>query len=150
MAIEAARHGADITMAIIPEAQDMADCLKREIVEKYPRISVKIVMMNEISGKFDLLVNATPVGMYPKSDACPVSEEVIGNCGAVFDAFYNPTKTKLVTIAESKGITAIGGMSMLVLQAVVAHEIWDGDSYTKEQIDKIINESVEIVNRDFK
>ena len=150
MAIEAARHGADITMAIIPEAQDMADCLKREIGEKYPRISVKIVMMNEISGKFDLLVNATPVGMYPKSDACPVSEEVIGNCGAVFDAIYNPTKTKLVTIAESKGITAIGGMSMLVLQAVVAHEIWDGDSYTKEQIDKIINESVEIVNRDFK
>ena len=150
MAIEAARHGADITMAIIPEAQDMADCLKREIGEKYPRISVKIVMMNEISGKFDLLVNATPVGMYPKSDACPVSEEVIGNCGAVFDAIYNPTKTKLVTIAESKGITAIGGMSMLVLQAVVAHESWDGDSYTKEQIDKIINESVEIVNRDFK
>ena len=37
-----------------------------------------------------------------------------------------------------------------VKQAVVAHEIWDGDSYTKEQIDKIINESVEIVNRDFK
>ena len=142
--------GGKVTMAIIPEAQDMADCLKREIVEKYPRISVKIVMMNEISGKFDLLVNATPVGMYPKSDACPVSEEVIGNCGAVFDAIYNPTKTKLVTIAESKGITAIGGMSMLVLQAVVAHEIWDGDSYTKEQIDKIINESVEIVNRDFK
>ena len=150
MAIEAARHGADITMAIIPEAQDMADCLKMEIGEKYPRISVKIVMMNEISGKFDLLVNATPVGMYPKSDACPVSEEVIGNCGAVFDAIYNPTKTKLVTVAESKGITAIGGMSMLVLQAVVAHEIWNGDSYTKEQIDKIINESVEIVNRDFK
>ena len=150
MAIEAARHGADITMAIIPEAQDMADCLKMEIGEKYPRISVKIVMMNEILGKFDLLVNATPVGMYPKSDACPVSEEVIGNCGAVFDAIYNPTKTKLVTIAESKGITAIGGMSMLVLQAVVAHEIWNGDSYTKEQIDKIINESVEIVNRDFK
>ena len=88
--------------------------------------------------------------MYPKSDACPVSEEVIGNCGAVFDAIYNPTKTKLVTVAESKGITASGGMSMLVLQAVVAHEIWNGDSYTKEQIDKIINESVEIVNRDFK
>lgn len=149
MAIEAARHGADITIAIIPEALDMADCLKKEIGEKYPQISVKIVLMNQISGKFDLLVNATPVGMYPKSDACPVSEEVIGNCGAVFDAIYNPTKTKLVTIAENKGIKAVGGMSMLVLQAVAAHEIWDGDSYTKEQIDKIINEAVEIVNKDF-
>lgn len=149
MAIEAARHGADITIAIIPEALDMADCLKKEIVEKYPEISVKIVLMNQISGKFDLLVNATPVGMYPNTDACPVSEKVIGNCGAVFDAIYNPTKTKLVTIAENKGIKAVGGMSMLVLQAVAAHEIWDGDSYTKEQIDKIINEAVEIVNKDF-
>lgn len=149
MAIEAARHGADITLAIIPEAQNMADCLKKEIEEKYPQIPVKIVMMNQISGKFDLLVNATPVGMYPKSDACPVSEEVIENCGAVFDAIYNPTETKLVTIAKNKGITAVGGMSMLVLQAVAAHEIWDGDGYTKEQIDKIINEAAEIVNRDF-
>lgn len=149
MAIEAARHGADITLAIIPEAQNMADCLKKEIGERYPQIPVKIVMMNEISGKFDLLVNATPVGMYPKSDVCPVSEEVIENCGAVFDAIYNPTETRLVTIAKNKGIKAVGGMSMLVLQAVVAHEIWDGDSYTKEQIDKIIHEAVEIVNKDF-
>ena len=39
---------------------------------------------------------------------------------------------------------------MLVLQAVVAHEIWDGDSYTQEQINKIIKDSVEIVDRDFK
>lgn len=150
MAIEAARHGAEITMAIIPEAQEMADILCKEIAGNYPETTVKTVMMNEISGKFDLLINATPVGMYPKSDACPVSEEVIGNCGAVFDAIYNPTKTKLVSVAESKGIQAVGGMSMLVLQAVVAHEIWDGDSYTKEQIDKIISEAVEIVNRDFK
>ena len=164
MAIEAARHGADITMAIIPEAQDMADCLKREIVEKYPRISVKIVMMNEISGKFDLLVNATPVGMYPKSDACPVSEEVIGNCGAVFDAIYNPTKTKLVTIQRSKGyasrptlsVKRIGELIHFIKErkpdvlCMVDNCYGEFDSYTKEQIDKIINESVEIVNRDFK
>lgn len=100
MAIEAARHGADITMAIIPEAQDMADCLKREIGEKYPRISVKIVMMNEISGKFDLLVNATPVGMYPKSDACPVSEEVIGNAAQYLMLFTIQPKQSLLLLRK--------------------------------------------------
>lgn len=149
MAIEAARHGADITMAIIPEAQDMADTLVNEVKEK-TGVQIKTVMMDGISGEFDLLINATPVGMYPKVDACPVSEEVIGSCKAVFDAIYNPTKTKLITIAEEKGILAVGGMSMLVLQAVTAHEIWDGDSYSDEQISKIIAEAVEIVDRDFK
>lgn len=149
MAIEAARHGADITMAIIPEAREMADVLAEEVKEK-TGVSVKTVMMNEIAGCFDLLINATPVGMYPKTDACPVSDEVIGNCKAVFDAIYNPTKTKLISIAEEKGIPTVGGMSMLVLQAVTAHEIWDGDSYSDEQINKIITEAVEIVDRDFK
>lgn len=150
MAIEAARHGADLTIAIIPEAQEMADTLYKEIGEKYPDAAVKIVNINNIEGKFDLLINATPVGMYPKTDNCPVSESVIANCGYVFDAIYNPTKTKLIQTAEKLGITAVGGMSMLVLQAVVAHEIWDGDSYTQEQINKIIKDSVEIVDRDFK
>lgn len=150
MAIEAARHGAQITMAIIPQAQEMADTLVKEVQEKYSGTKIETVMIDSVSGEYDLLINATPVGMYPNVDACPVSEEVIGNCKAVFDAIYNPTKTKLVKIAESKGILAVGGMSMLVLQAVVAHEIWDGDSYTDEQIDKIIAEAVEIVDRDFK
>lgn len=148
MAVEAARHGADITMAIIPEAKEMAAALAKEVKEK-TGADIKTVMTDSVSGEYDLLINATPVGMYPKTDACPVSEEVIGNCKAVFDAIYNPTKTKLIKIAESKGIPAVGGMSMLVLQAVTAHEIWDGDSYTDEQISRIINESIEIVERDF-
>ncbi|MCM1225806.1 MAG: shikimate dehydrogenase [Clostridium sp.] len=148
MAVEAARHGAKITMAIISEAKEMAAALAKEVKEK-TGADIKTVMTDSVSGEYDLLINATPVGMYPKTDACPVSEEVIGNCKAVFDAIYNPTKTKLIKIAESKGIPAVGGMSMLVLQAVTAHEIWDGDSYTDEQISRIINESIEIVERDF-
>ncbi len=150
MAIEAARHGAELTIAIIPEAQQMADTLVKEILEAYSSTKIEVVDIKTVSGEYDLLINATPVGMYPNVDACPVSEEVIGNCGAVFDAIYNPTKTKLIKTAESKGILAVGGMSMLVLQAVVAHEIWDGDSYTNEQIEKIISEATEIVDRDFK
>lgn len=149
IAIEAARHGADLTMAIIPEAKDMAAGVVREVKDKTGK-DVRVIMMDEISGSYDLLINGTPVGMYPKTDACPVSEEIIGNCKAVFDVIYNPTKTKLVEIAERKGIPAVGGMSMLVLQAVKAHEIWDSDSYSDEQINKIIDESVGIVERDFK
>ncbi len=150
IAIEAAIHGADITLAIIPEAKEQAKALTDEISEKYPKACVRIVSSDAVTGEYDLLINASPVGMYPKTDACPVSEEVIAGCKNVFDVIYNPSETKLMKIAEKHGIPAVGGMSMLVLQAVAAHEIWDGDSYSDEQIKEIIKESAEIVDRDFK
>lgn len=150
MAIEIARHGGNLTIAIIPEASDMAEKLKNEILESFPETEISIININDAEGEFDLLANATPVGMYPKLNACPVSEKVIENCKFVFDVIYNPARTKLISIAEKLNIPAVGGMSMLVYQAVAAHEIWDGDSYTKEQIDSIIKEATEIVNKDFK
>lgn len=149
MAIEAARHGAAVTMAVIPEAMETAVRLVGEAKEKISGAEISITSMDSISGEFDLLINATPVGMYPKTDACPVSREITGRCGAVFDAVYNPVKTKLIQYAEEAGIAAVGGMSMLVLQAVSAHEIWDGDSYADEQINTIISDAAKIVERDF-
>ena len=150
MAIEAVLHGATLTIAIIEDARKMAEDLLAEISEISPNSKVKIVLINEINGNYDLLINATPVGMYPKSDACPVSEEVIAKCETVFDAIYNPVKTKLITTAEKLGKKAIGGMTMLVLQAVKAHEIWYNGSFTTEQIDKLIAESEQKVEADFK
>jgi shikimate dehydrogenase len=88
--------------------------------------------------------------MYPKSDACPVSDEIIKQCGGVFDVIYNPIKTQLVKKAEAMGIKAVGGIAMLVLQAVKAHEIWNGDFYTDEQINEIIEKSSEKVEADFR
>jgi len=150
IAIETALKGADLTIAIIPEARQMADTLIAEIMEKVPSAKVRCIMMNEISGKYDLLINATPVGMYPKSDACPVSDEVIADCGGVFDVVYNPIKTQLIKKAEAMGKKAVGGIAMLVLQAVKAHEIWDGDFYTDEQINEIIEKSAQKVEADFR
>lgn len=72
----------------------------------------------------DLLVNCTPVGMYPDADACPVSEEVVSRCAAVFDAVYNPRRTRLLSIAEERAIPAIEGLGMLFYQAVEAQRIW--------------------------
>lgn len=67
-----------------------------------------------------LLVNATPVGMYPKSDACPVSDEVIKKAEFVFDYIYNPLETQLLKKAK-KGIN---GLYLLVSQALCAEGIW--------------------------
>lgn len=149
MALEAAAHGADITIAIKDFSAQQAEILTDEINRKFPSVSVKTVDLDNIEGSFDLYANATPVGMYPNADACPVSEKVIDNCANVFDAVYNPNETILVKTAKKLGKNAVGGMSMLVLQAVAAHEIWYGASFTKEQIDELIADASEAVMKMF-
>ena len=111
----------------------------------------EIVLNTEIptGKKYSLLMNATPVGMFPKTDACPVPDEIIENSSAVFDVIYNPRKTQLIKKAEALGKKASGGMAMLVYQAVSAHEIWDNDSYDEKDIAKLISDMEDMVEKKF-
>lgn len=140
IAIEAARHGGDITLAVIPQDMETAEKLTAEIQEKCPGAAVRITLISELSGRFDLLINATPVGMFPKTDACAVSDEVIRNAGSVFDVIYNPKETLLMKKARAMGKTAVGGAAMLVYQAVKAHEIWYGGKFSAEDVAGIITD----------
>lgn len=149
IAVEAVRHGADLTIAHIPEAQAQAEALCNEIRDSYPDAKLTAVLAGDISGSFDMLINASPVGMYPKTDACPVSDEVINNCGCAFDVVYNPVETVLVKKFRALGKRAVGGVAMLVYQAVKAHEIWDGDFYSAEEINSVIKAVEDRVNADF-
>lgn len=77
-----------------------------------------------------LLVNATPVGMYPDVDASPVEDlSVFPKLEAVLDLIYNPPKTKLLADAEKRGIRTVNGLRMLVVQAAVASELWGCSDY---------------------
>ncbi|MDD7517844.1 shikimate dehydrogenase family protein [Ruminococcus flavefaciens] len=138
IAIEVARHGGSITLAVIPQDFKNAQLLMAEILAKCSDACVKIVDISTLEGNFDLLINATPVGMYPKVDACAVSDTIIENSLSVFDVIYNPTETLLMKKARAMGKTAVGGASMLVYQAVKAHEIWYGGKFAAEDISKII------------
>ena len=140
MAIEAALHGADLTIVSLPEFIAGAEAAAEEARALNPDAKIKVITHDEIEGEFDLLMNASPVGMFPKVDDCPVSEDVIKNCKCVFDVIYNPNVTKLMQIAQDNGIKAIGGMAMLVWQAVVAHEIWDNAKYNDDDINALIEE----------
>ena len=146
IAVEAALHGAQLTIAVIPQDVKTAQLAMAEILAKCSSASVKICLISEISGNFDLLINATPVGMYPKTEACAVSDEVIENCGSFFDVIYNPTETLLMKKARALGRTAVGGASMLVYQAVKAHEYWYGGCFETKDIDRIITEVEEHVD----
>lgn len=145
MGIEAALHGAELTIAVRRSSVKKAQLLMAEILAKCEKSTIKITNINEIEGRFDVLLNSTPVGMYPNTDSCPVNDNVIENCDYFFDAVYNPTETILIKKAKALGKTAVGGAAMLVYQAVKAHEIWDGSLYTPEQISAVISDTEQAV-----
>lgn len=72
----------------------------------------------------NLMINCTPVGMYPQVNASPVGEEVVARCAALFDAVYNPRRTQLLALAKRVGIPAVEGLGMLFYQAVEAQKFW--------------------------
>ena len=74
---------------------------------------------------------------------------MLEQCGTVFDAIYNPMETKLVRTAKAMGKPVCGGAAMLVWQAVKAHEIWNGDSYSQAQIQTLIAEMEAEIQRLF-
>jgi 3-dehydroquinate dehydratase/shikimate dehydrogenase len=72
----------------------------------------------------DLLINATPIGMFPHVDASPVTGLI--PAGAVLDMVYNPPITRLLRSAQNQGKTAIPGTAMFLAQAARQFEIWTG------------------------
>lgn len=71
-----------------------------------------------------IIVNATPVGMYPNNGTSPVDLALFPHCECVLDLIYNPAKTQLMLDAEARGVVAVGGLMMLVAQAVRAFELF--------------------------
>ncbi len=67
-----------------------------------------------------IIVNATPVGMYPKTEASPLDLTPFRNCEAAADIIYNPSVTRFTAQAASLGMKAVTGLDMLVAQAVEA------------------------------
>lgn len=103
----------------------------------------------EGNAHFDLLVNGTSSGMYPKLGSCPVSPAVVSQCGAVFDAIYNPGLTMLLKYAKAQKIPCAGGMGMLVWQAAAAEEIWQSCRFHAEEVSPIIHASSEAMRLRF-
>jgi shikimate dehydrogenase len=77
--------------------------------------------------KADLIVNATSVGMTPRSEDSPLPANVkLARGVVVYDLVYNPPQTKFLREAEAKGAHVIGGLEMLVYQGARSFELWTG------------------------
>lgn len=121
LALEAARAGA---AQIVVEARnsERAQALVHDLEQQgYQRVSTAE------NGEYiccDVLLNGTPVGMWPHFGGLPPIQQGIKEFRAVFDTVYNPTATRLVLKAKSEGIWAMGGLRMLFEQALATQKIW--------------------------
>ncbi len=84
-----------------------------------------------------IIVNTTPVGMYPKTGDKPLSLTVFHNLEGVLDVIYNPARTELLLEAETLGLAAQNGLLMLVAQAKEAAEWFTASAIPNEKIDLI-------------
>ncbi len=85
----------------------------------------------------DIIINTSPVGMYPNNLECKIDLEKFENIKGVFDIVFNPSKTKLLLDAERLSIPCRGGLAMLVAQAKRACEIFTGEQIDDGEIERI-------------
>jgi len=84
-----------------------------------------------------LIVNATPVGMFPDSDdTITTLKESFKKNQIVFDLVYNPPQTKLLQLASSEGAVTLDGIKMLVHQAAKSFELWTGEILPIDELNK--------------
>lgn len=126
--------GGKVTLAVrnSEKGQKLAQELANTQKDGIARICVSA--LDHIEGSFDILINCTPVGMYPEVENSPVSLDVVSRCAAVFDAVYNPRETKLMSMARSMSIPCVEGLGMLFYQAVEAQKYWFSEEKIASQL----------------
>ncbi len=88
----------------------------------------------------DIIVNATPVGMYPNNLERPLDIRAFPHLSGVLDLIYNPDLTGILLDAETLGIPHLGGLHMLVAQAKAAYELFTDDTLPDSVTNTVVNE----------
>ncbi|MCX7984813.1 MAG: shikimate dehydrogenase [Bacteroidetes bacterium] len=90
-----------------------------------------------------LIINTTPIGMYPNTNTSPLPETApLSSNHIVFDVVYRPLKTALLKKAEEAGATILGGLPMLVHQGAEAFRIWTGKEMPITQVMQILQKKL--------
>ena len=90
--------------------------------------------------KFDALVHATPIGMWPNVNDCFFDDQIPAE--VVFDMVYNPLETELLKRAKSQGSAIIQGLDMFLTQAALQFEIWTGETAPASVMEKAAMEAL--------
>ncbi len=108
-------------------AHDLVRDFQRPVPARLEGGPLEAEALSDAASEVDLVVNATPVGMWPEEDVSPWPQEVPFPAGAFcFDLVYNPRETRLMHTARTAGAGASNGLGMLVHQGAEAFERWTG------------------------
>ena len=89
----------------------------------------------------DIVINTTPIGMYPEVDISPISKDLLNENLFIFDIIYNPLQTRLLKDAKEMGSNILNGLDMFINQGALAFEWWtDKKPNTKLMKEKIIEQ----------
>lgn len=90
----------------------------------------------------DLLIQATPVGMHPRQERCPLDEALI-QAPVVMELIYNPRETRLLEIARRKGAAVIPGLRMFIHQGAAQFRLWTGKEPPLEAMEAAVLAALE-------
>ena len=134
MAFGLVQRGALVTLADVDEVR--AEALAAEV-------GVSHVAHAEMAAQTcDILLNCTPVGMHPKTDASAVPREMLRKGMVVYDAVYNPAETRLLTKARDAGCRTVSGIDHFVRQAVEQFELWTGAPAPVETMRRVVTDAL--------
>jgi len=128
IAFQCVLEGANVSITNRTEEMFMAENLSSEIKEKLKKNIPVIDFSNKAIAKelsnSDILIHATPVGMFPNINNSIIPKEIIPMHLTVMDIVYNPIETKLLRLAGEKGCKTVSGVGMFVYQGAEALKLW--------------------------
>mgnify|MGYP004688265065 FL=1 len=113
-----------------------AKALRNDIRSYLPQASINIMPATQLPRATAIVVNGTPLGMYPNEHVSPLEKLPIGT-EYVFDTIYNPPETALMKLAP-RSVKTRNGLLMLVLQAAYAQTIWFGTQFDSADLTRIL------------
>jgi shikimate dehydrogenase len=90
----------------------------------------------------DLLIHATPAGMFPRSDECIVPAGALKEGMVVMDAVYNPMETLLLKLAGERDCSTVGGLGMFIHQGAEQFRLWTGLDAPVGIMTRVVEESL--------
>jgi shikimate dehydrogenase len=137
-------------LSILNRTFSKGESLSRLINSRFSNLSMAYTLDHgeifELLKESDVIINTTDVGLYPDTDAMPISNlEFISSKHLVYDVIYNPKPTKFLKEAQKRGASIANGLGMLIHQGVLSYKIWTGDPVTKELTKKLHEKMWEIL-----
>ena len=134
MAFECVLNGS--TVYITSRNTEKCCNIRDEIKERLGK-EIYVISQDDVNNNFDIVLNGTPCGMYPKEIGLPIPFAKIKNVPFVFDTIYNPKETLLTIMAKYCRNNAENGLFMLVEQGAVAQTHFCGIKYNFEDVEAV-------------